>query len=163
MSYAVAVVATVLVALTRGALDPWLGDQAILLPFTLAVLAAAVVGGLGPGLLAAALSMLVSSIAFFEPRGSLAVAGVSNVLHLTVFAGVSVVVCLLSHRLEQALAHAIRFERHLQRSNQRLDVAQECVDAGGHVKKRDDDVANLTTDQPASTITVATPRHTSSN
>ena len=47
----------------------------------------------------------------------------SDVLHLTVFAGVSVVVCLLSHRLEQALAHAMRFERHLERSNQRLDVA----------------------------------------
>ena len=52
--YSVAVIATVLVALTRGALDPWLQDQAILLPFTLAVLVAAVVGGLGPGLVAAA-------------------------------------------------------------------------------------------------------------
>jgi len=130
MSYAVAIVATVLVALTRGVLDPWLGQQAILLPFTLAVLVGAVVGGLGPGLAAAALSMLVSAVAFFEPRGSLAVAGMSDVLHLTLFAGVSVVVCLLSHRLEQARAHATRFERHLERSNQRLDVAQECVDAG---------------------------------
>ena len=114
----------------RGALDPWLQDQAILLPFTLAVLAAAVVGGLGPGLVAAALSMLISAFAFFEPRGTLAVGGMSDILHLTVFAGVSVIVCLLSHRLEQALAHALRFERHLERSNQRLDVAQECVDAG---------------------------------
>ena len=44
-----AVAATLFVAVTRGALDPWLQDQAVLLPFTLAVLAAAVVGGLGPG------------------------------------------------------------------------------------------------------------------
>jgi PAS domain S-box-containing protein len=130
VGYAVAVLATILVAITRGALDPWLQDQAVLLPFTLAVVAAAVVGGLAPGLLAAALSMLISVVAFFEPRGTLAVQSVSDVLHLTVFAGVSVIVCLLSHRLEQALAHAIRFERHLERSNQRLDVAQECVDAG---------------------------------
>ena len=130
MSYAVAVAATLLVALTRWALDPWLQEQAILLPFTLAVLAAAVVGGLGPGLTAAVLSMLVSALAFFEPRGSLVVESMSDVLHLTVFAGVSLIICLLSHRLEQALAHALRFERHLQRSNHRLDVAQECVDAG---------------------------------
>jgi PAS domain S-box-containing protein len=130
VSYAVAVAATLLVALTRWALDPWLRDQAILLPFTLAVLAAAVVGGLGPGLTAAFLSMLVSALAFFAPRGSLVVESMSDVLHLTVFAGVSLIICLLSHRLEQALAHALRFERHLQRSNHRLDVAQECVDAG---------------------------------
>ena len=130
VSYAVAVAATLLVALTRWALDPWLQEQAILLPFTLAVLAAAVVGGLGPGLTAAALSMLISALAFFAPRGSLVVDSMSDVLHLTVFAGVSLIICLLSHRLEQALAHALRFERHLQRSNHRLDVAQECVDAG---------------------------------
>jgi PAS domain S-box-containing protein len=128
--YTVAVVATVLVALTRVALDPWLGQQGILLPFTLAVLAAAVVGGLGPGLLAAALSMLISVVAFFEPRGSLGLSGVSDVLHLTVFAGVSVVICLLSHRLEQAVAYAMRSKRHLEQSNQRLDVTQEYVDAG---------------------------------
>ena len=74
--------------------------------------------------------MLISVFAFFEPRGTLAVQDMSDVLHLTVFAGVSVIVCLLSHRLEQALAHALSFERHLERSNQRLDLAQECVDAG---------------------------------
>ena len=128
--YSVAVIATVLVALTRGALDPWLQNQAILLPFTLAVLVAAVVGGLGPGLVAAGLSMLISVVAFFEPRGTLLVEGMSDILHLTVFAGVSVVVCLLSHRLEQALGHAMRFERRLERSKQRLDLAEECVDAG---------------------------------
>jgi PAS domain S-box-containing protein len=128
--YTLAVVATVVVAITRGALDPWLQEQAILLPFTLAVLAAAVVGGLGPGLLAATLSILISVVAFFEPRGTLAVQSMSDVLHLTLFAGISVVICLLSQRLEQALAHATRSERHLERSNQRLDVAQECVDAG---------------------------------
>jgi len=130
LGYAVAVLATVLVALTRVALDPWLQQQGTLLPFTLAVLVAAVVGGLGPGLLAAALSMLISVVAFFEPRGALAVSGVSDVLHLTVFAGVSVVICLLSHRLEQAIAYAMRSKRHLEQSNQRLYVTQECVDAG---------------------------------
>jgi len=130
VSYAIAIGAAVLVALTRWALDPWLQDQAILLPFTLAVLAAAVVGGLGPGLTAAVVSMLISAVAFFEPRGSLAVDGMSDLLHLTVFAGVSLIICLLSHRLEQALAHALRSEQYLKRSNHRLDVAQECVDAG---------------------------------
>ena len=80
VSYAVAEAATLLVALTRWALDPWLQEQAILLPFTLAVLAAAVVGGLGPGLTAAALSMLISALAFFAPRGSLVVDSTSDML-----------------------------------------------------------------------------------
>ncbi len=130
VGYTVAVAATVLMAFIRWVLDPWLHEQAILLPFTLAVVAAAVVGGLGPGLAAAVLSMLIGALAFFEPRGSLSVASVPDVLHLTVFACVSLIVCLLSHRREQALAHALRFERHLEQSNHRLDVAQECVDAG---------------------------------
>jgi K+-sensing histidine kinase KdpD len=62
-SYAFAVAATGAVALARGALDPWLREQAILLPFVLAVLAAAVAGGLGPGLVATGVAMVVAAVA----------------------------------------------------------------------------------------------------
>jgi PAS domain S-box-containing protein len=126
-SYALAVVATGLVALGRTALDPWLRGQAILLPFILAVLAGAVTGGLGPGLVATVLAMLVAAVAFFEPRGSLALAGMSDVLHLAVFGGVSVVICLLSRRLDQALSHAIRFCRELRDSRAQLRAMADAM------------------------------------
>jgi PAS domain S-box-containing protein len=119
-SYALAVVLTGAVALARGALDPWLRDQAILLPFVLAVLAAAVTGGLGPGLVSTALAMVIAAVAFFEPRGALALAHMSHVVHLAVFGGVSVVISLLSHRLNQARAHAVRFCRELGDSHEQL-------------------------------------------
>jgi PAS domain S-box-containing protein len=119
-SYALAVLATGAVALARGALDPWLREQAILLPFVLAVLAAAVAGGLGPGLVATGLAMVVAAVAFFEPRGFLALADVSDAVHLAVFAGVSVVICLLSHRLRQARTRAIEVCRELRDSHEQL-------------------------------------------
>jgi len=120
VSYALAVVLTGAVALARGALDPWLREQAILLPFVLAVLAAAVTGGLGPGLVATGVAMVIAAVAFFEPRGFLALADGSDAVHLAVFAGVSVVICLLSHRLSQARTRAIQVCRELRDSHEQM-------------------------------------------
>jgi len=117
----VAVLATVLVALTRSALDPWLQGSAVLLPFTLAVLTAAVTGGIGPGLVATALSAAIGAFAFMEPRGRMAVPGFVGALHLTVFVGVSVVICFLSQRLERVTARASRFRQANARTRERYE------------------------------------------
>jgi PAS domain S-box-containing protein len=120
-SYAVAVLATVLVALTRSALDPWLQGSAVLLPFTLAVLTAAVTGGIGPGLVATALSAVIGAFAFMEPRWRMAVPGFVGALHLTLFVGVSVVICFLSQRLERVTARASRFRQANARTRERYE------------------------------------------
>jgi PAS domain S-box-containing protein len=116
--YALAVALTGAIALARGALDPWLRDQAILLPFVLAVLASAISSGLGPGLVSTGVAMLIAAVAFFEPRGSLALADMSDVVHVAVFGVVSVVICLLSHRLNHARADLVRFCRELRDSHE---------------------------------------------
>src|SRR5688572_17681848 len=59
--YLIAAGATTAAFLARLALDPWLGGASPLLLFTLAVMAAAVCGGLVPGLVATAVSALAGS------------------------------------------------------------------------------------------------------
>src|ERR1700689_5217899 len=70
-----------LLALRFAARDP-LGEQAILLPFVLAVMAAAWVGGLGPGLLATALSALLAVLFLIPPLLSLWIDRVAHGLNV---------------------------------------------------------------------------------
>ena len=63
-AYAIAILASLLILVLRSALSPTLGEVALLLPFVLAVILAAWRGGLGPGLLATALSA-ISGVFFF--------------------------------------------------------------------------------------------------
>jgi signal transduction histidine kinase/CheY-like chemotaxis protein len=67
LRYLVAIAATAVVFTARFMLEPTLGDVAQLLLFTLSVVAAAWRGGLGPGLLATALSAILAEYFFIEP------------------------------------------------------------------------------------------------
>src|SRR5215470_12996045 len=69
--YGVAIAGVVSAAALRMALDPILGDQAPLLLFVIPVILAAWYGGLGPGLLATALSLLLGDFLFLQPRYSI--------------------------------------------------------------------------------------------
>ena len=62
-----AIAATAIVVMVRYALAPVLGDTAPFIPFVIAVMVSAWYGGLGPGLLATALSGAASTYLFIPP------------------------------------------------------------------------------------------------
>jgi PAS domain S-box-containing protein len=65
--YSIAVISVALAAVVRLALEPVLGSDVPLAIFTFAVIVASWCGGLGPGLLATALSLLIGDYLFLEP------------------------------------------------------------------------------------------------
>ena len=69
--YGIAVLSVALAAVVRLALEPVLGADAPLPIFAAAVIVASWCGGLGPGLLATALSVLIGAYLFLEPRYSI--------------------------------------------------------------------------------------------
>ena len=110
-AYAFAIVMSVLTLAVRLSLGPWLGDRPILILFVLPVIFSAYVGGLGPGLLATALSALgvyyfflakAHNILFFEGSVDLwqwVMLMVNGVL-------ISLVIQALHHARRQAAATA---------------------------------------------------------
>jgi len=69
--YGIAVLSVVIAAALRLALDPILGEAPPYLLFFFPVILAAWYGGLGPGLLATALSLLLGDYLFIAPRYSI--------------------------------------------------------------------------------------------
>jgi signal transduction histidine kinase len=100
--------------LARFALADWLDDNAQLLPFIMAVMAAAWSGGLGPGLLATLLGTLAGCYFFVPPVWSLAIERSSDAVHLLVFVAVGVLISGLCEAL-----HATR--RRLEGKQEQLE------------------------------------------
>jgi signal transduction histidine kinase len=100
------------------ALKSLLNNQAQLLPFTLAVIAAATYGGLWPGVITTLLSFLISDYFFTEPLYDFMPAGPSDFARLAVFLTFGIAVSVVSHlRLRANLA--------LQESNRRIELASQ--------------------------------------
>jgi PAS domain S-box-containing protein len=94
---------SVLVALTvRLALDPLLGQNEEFVVFTLAAVVAARFGGLGPGLAATAMSVLLAWYFFIEPRFSFAITHTRDAGSVILLAASCVAVSLLSGRRRPA-------------------------------------------------------------
>jgi PAS domain S-box-containing protein len=90
------------VALARFALIPLLGSQAPLLPFIVAVLAAAYIGGRGPALLACLLTPPVATVLFTHwPQGSNP--GPWSA-HLAFFVAIGVIATLIVDQLQRSYA-----------------------------------------------------------
>jgi PAS domain S-box-containing protein len=97
-------VAALLVAASlvfRWTLRAWFGDNVPYMQFFPAILVAAWYGGLGPGMLATALSAL-AAMYFFLPPAGLAVGGVPDVMALGFFVAIGFGISWLNHRLRHA-------------------------------------------------------------
>jgi PAS domain S-box-containing protein len=101
--YALALLIAGGMAVARFALNPLLGHESPLLPFVLVVVAAAYLGGRGPGLLSLVTSVLLAQLFFAHLSGSgrqaLSWAG-----HLSLFAIVGALITEGIHRLQHAAA-----------------------------------------------------------
>ena len=96
--YSIAVLCVAVVAAVRLALDPVIAPGHVLFIFTLAIMAAARIGGRGPGLLASSLSVLLTWYVFIEPRFSFRIADPVEVGSLVVLAVAGAGISLLSGR-----------------------------------------------------------------
>jgi PAS domain S-box-containing protein len=126
--YAFAVLVVGLALGLRWLLHGVLGEQAPFLLFVPAVLLASWLGGLGPGLLATALSSTVVSYAFLAPLGSLAASGTAALVQLALFTGIGVTISLLSGRLRRADTRALRRLQALEASEERFRLLVEGVE-----------------------------------
>ena len=102
VGYAVAIVASVVVALIRLALSESLAEQARLMPFLVAVMAAAWWGGLGPGVLATMLGALLGVYFFVPPINSLWISTLRDGVNLGIFVFVGLTISWLCEALHQA-------------------------------------------------------------
>jgi PAS domain S-box-containing protein len=102
IGYAVAIVACVAILSIRMALNETLAEQARLMPFVLAVMAAAWWGGLGPGILATILGSLLGVYFIVPPVNSLEITTVEDGVNLAIFVFVGLTISWLCEALHQA-------------------------------------------------------------
>jgi K+-sensing histidine kinase KdpD len=114
----------------RFALDPVLNDRAPFLLFTLAVVAASVVGGAAIGLFATVVSAMAANYIFVPPRGSLYPQSAEYALEAASFIAISVSVSLLAGRMRDARVRAEAGEAELRRLHRNLEalVAERTAD-----------------------------------
>ncbi len=104
LRYFVAIVATAVAFITRFLLKSALGDVAPFLMFTLSVVVAAWDGGLGPGLLATALSTVLGSYFFIEPLYSFHIKSGAERIEGALFFGIGISISILSQARLSLLA-----------------------------------------------------------
>jgi len=102
--YGIAVLSVALAAVIRLALEPVFGHDVPLSFFGFAVIVASWFGGLGPGLLATALSLLIGDYLFLEPRYSIFhYSNPYNLNRAVVFALTGTIFSLLINRLRNSI------------------------------------------------------------
>ena len=123
-----AVAAIVLAATwSRLALNPLLGPHAPYLPFALAIMFAARIGGRGPGLAATALSTLSVLRFFIEPQATPSLWSSGAIAGLTLFALVGVLISLMIGHLRESLLSTARAEDILRRKTQLVDLSHDAI------------------------------------
>ena len=123
------VVTAVVLAATciRLALNPFLGPHAPYLPFALAVMFGARIGGRGPGFVATILSTLSVLWFFFEPQSTLSLWNSGAIGGLALFAVVGALVSVMIGRLRESLLSTARAEDILRRKTQLVDLSHDAI------------------------------------
>jgi PAS domain S-box-containing protein len=121
------------VLLQRGLAPQWAEDLPALLFYPAVVLSAGY-GGLGPGLLATALSGLTISYYWLPPRYSFAVGNLGDLLGLVIFLAVGLLISVIN---ERQLRHATAILAALRKSEQRYRLLFQLNPAGMFQSGRD--------------------------
>src|SRR4030088_2473394 len=111
MAYGLAVLAPAVSLLIRWPLWPWLGDAVPHMTFFPAVMIAAYVGGLWPGLLATLLSALAANYFLNKQLASLQFKSVNDAAALVLFLLVGAIISGLSESLHRARRQIVADER----------------------------------------------------
>ncbi len=134
--YAAAFLLIAVVAAVRDALVPVVGIQAPLLPFGLAVFAAALLAGFGPAVLATAAASVITTVLYADLSDGGDLIAWSG--HVTLFVLLGCLVALLTHRLQVAyrsqsatLAAATAAEKRLRTITDAMPALITYVDSNG--------------------------------
>ncbi|MBD3883674.1 PAS domain S-box protein [Phormidium tenue FACHB-886] len=125
--YSVAVLASLLALLVRFLLVPVLGDEAPLLVFIMPVMFSAWYGGLGPGLLAMGLSVLVGTYFFVLPNFSLSVLEWANSVRILIFIIEGILISWLNEALIKSRQRAEKTTLALQESEEQYRLLVEGI------------------------------------
>jgi PAS domain S-box-containing protein len=121
--YAVAVVGTLIAALVRWALGQAMTDLPPYITFYPAVFVAAILGGTGPGLLAAFLSLLAVDLLFLPPIGGLGPSTTGQVVGILLFIGINAGISIFAGRFRTNV-------QALRENEARLQMAQHAAHIG---------------------------------
>ena len=122
LRYSVAIAFFLIALMARFALADMLPAKGFpFLTFFPAVLLAAYLAGLGPGLLTSALSVLAAWFFFVQPERSLVLTG-PDLVALVFFAVILLIDCVVIHVMKLALARVNRTEQQLRESSHRLGL-----------------------------------------
>jgi signal transduction histidine kinase/CheY-like chemotaxis protein len=141
LQYFVAITATAVAFTVRFLLKSALGDVAPLLMFTLSVVVSAWFGGLGPGLLSTALSVLLGDYFFIEPFYSFGVYNIAERIEEILFLGIGISISILSQARLSLLA----------KRQQLLDSERDARSAAEDARRGAED-ANRLKDEFLSTV-----------
>ncbi len=114
--YLIAIALSGLATAIRAVADEQIGDVGLFFNFYVATAAAAVLGGMGPGLLATFATGLAASLLFLPPLGSLWIERADHRALITAFFAIGVVTSVLAGRARAArlrLAESLRAEREV--------------------------------------------------
>jgi signal transduction histidine kinase/CheY-like chemotaxis protein len=132
LRYGGAVLAVALSVLIRLPLQPLLGGGVPFLFFFPAIVAASWYGGLGPGLLATALSTLTADYLFLPPVYSFGLPNLASGVQAALFAAIGVFISLLNERLhgarraaQSAALEILRREEELRRARSVASESEE--------------------------------------
>src|SRR4030095_9976985 len=125
--YSVAIGATLAMTLIRWLLDPLLGKDQPLLLFTLGITLAGWWGGLGPALLATALSLLIGTWAFVEPYYTFHIQSTPDVTRVVLLTVIGIAISFLSETKYRAVWRAHDRETALERTTRHRDALVESV------------------------------------
>jgi PAS domain S-box-containing protein len=122
--YLMAVAVVITAAAARMMFLESIGLSVPFLTFFPAVTVAALYGGLGPGLLATALSALISDYFMIPPLGSLTIGEAGNVLALSIFVASSALISLVTEKMHRAQARAAAAEEQARYAVERRQAEQ---------------------------------------
>jgi PAS domain S-box-containing protein len=131
--YLVAIGATLSALALRLLLARWLGGGAPFLPFTLAVLAAALTGGWGPGLAATGMSASLASLLFVQRLRAFPSATGEDVVHVALFLTIGTTISLIGQALMNARQAAESSEQYLARILETTTSGILVLDRDGYI------------------------------
>jgi K+-sensing histidine kinase KdpD len=132
VGYGWAVITTALATGIRFLLDPALGDQFPFVPYVLAVLITAWIGGIGPALASAAFGGLAATYFFLPPRNSLYIGAWEHRIGLAFFVVTAFTVALIGGAMRAACRQAEERAAAAVRDREQLRVTIESFTALAH-------------------------------
>lgn len=130
LNYVFAAGVMILALLIRAGLDPWLVERAPSLTLSLAVAAAAIYGGLWPGLFVTTVGGVLANIYFVAPRGQFDISLGTPLLQFLLFIGVGGAISLVAEYGLRRKAEADIAQADARRESERKEAILESITDG---------------------------------